>query len=471
MRNGRRWLGAVLAVLGAAQTAFADEVSVAVASNFAKPLAYLAQTFEEETGHSVAIASGSSGKIFAQIEQGAPFDIFLSADQLRPQRLAEERNTKVAAYAQGRLAMVSRRDAPPISQARIGIAEPALAPYGVAAERALASLGYDLSELDIITGQSVANVASFLQSGNIDVGFLAYSQAFPSPEYITKVIDDPTLTQSMVLLSETDAALAFFEYLQSEKVRRELPSLGYLAPSSETSALMPLPELQTSLWPSIRLSLQLASLTTLILLIFGIPLAWWLTVTRSRFRAVVETITALPLVVPPTVLGFYLLVMFAPDTPIGKFWVQVTGETLTFSFAGLLIASILYSLPFAIQPLHTGFQAVGRSTIEVAQTMGASRISMFKNVILPLSRRGVLTAAVLSFAHTIGEFGVVLMVGGNLPGKTRVISIEIFNRVEVLDYRSAHLLAGGLLIFSFIALLMIYSINGRTRGVAGGLYD
>jgi molybdate transport system permease protein len=172
-------------------------------------------------------------------------------------------------------------------------------------------------------------------------------------------------------------------------------------------------------------------------------------------------------------LGFYLLVIFAPNTPLGRLWVTVTGETLTFSFSGLLIASVLYSLPFAVQPLHTGFQAVGQPMIEVSQTMGASRISMFWNVILPLSKRGVLTASVLSFAHTIGEFGVVLMVGGNLPGKTRVISVEIFNRVEVLDYSSAHILAGGLLAFSFVALLVIYSLNGRNRthGIVGGNYD
>ncbi|AML53711.1 molybdenum ABC transporter permease [Falsihalocynthiibacter arcticus] len=225
-----------------------------------------------------------------------------------------------------------------------------------------------------------------------------------------------------------------------------------------------------TLWPSIRLSLLLASATTLILLAIGIPIAWWLTITQSRMRPVVETITALPLVVPPTVLGFYLLVMFAPTTPIGRLWITLTGDTLTFSFAGLLVASVLYSLPFAVQPLHTGFQAIGRGTIEAAQTMGASRMSLFLRVILPLSRRGVLTATVLSFAHTIGEFGVVLMVGGNLPGKTRVISIEIFNRVEVLDYRAAHVLAGGLLVFSFLALFLIYSLNGRAArsGIAGG---
>lgn len=216
-----------------------------------------------------------------------------------------------------------------------------------------------------------------------------------------------------------------------------------------------------SLWPSVWLSLQLAAITTVLLLLIGIPLAWWLTVTKSRARPVVETLTALPLVVPPTVLGFYFLILLAPNTLIGGFFLRLTGQTLTFSFTGLVLASVIYSLPFAVQPLHTAFQSVGIGLIEAAQTMGAGRLSMFWRLILPLSRRGVLTAAVLSIAHTIGEFGVVLMVGGNIPGKTRVISIEIFNRVEVLDYRAAHILAAGLLIFSFVALFVIYALNGR----------
>ncbi|MCV6824343.1 MULTISPECIES: molybdate ABC transporter permease subunit [Halocynthiibacter] len=224
---------------------------------------------------------------------------------------------------------------------------------------------------------------------------------------------------------------------------------------AQISALWP------SLWPSVWLSLQLAAITTVILLALGIPLAWWLTVTKSRLRPVVETITALPLVVPPTVLGFYFLILLSPNTAIGGFFLRLTGETLTFSFTGLVLASVIYSLPFAVQPLHTAFQSVGTGLVEAAQTMGAGRVSLFWRLILPLSRRGVLTAAVLTFAHTIGEFGVVLMVGGNIPGKTRVISIEIFNRVEVLDYSAAHVLAAGLLVFSFAALLAIYVLNGR----------
>ncbi|MFV2034982.1 MAG: molybdate ABC transporter permease subunit, partial [Halocynthiibacter sp.] len=172
-----------------------------------------------------------------------------------------------------------------------------------------------------------------------------------------------------------------------------------------------------------------------------------------------EAVTALPLVLPPTVLGFYLLILFSPGTCLGRFWVQVTGETLAFSFTGLVLASVIYSLPFAVQPLRTGFQGVGAAAQEAAATLGANRLQVFYSVVAPLSKRGFLSAAVLSFAHTLGEFGVVLMVGGNIPGKTRVISIEIYNRVEVLDYRATHVLAAGLLGFSFLALVTIFLIG------------
>ncbi len=222
-----------------------------------------------------------------------------------------------------------------------------------------------------------------------------------------------------------------------------------------------------SLWTPIWLTLQLATVTTLILLVIALPVAWWLANTRSRIRPVIEALTALPLVLPPTVLGFYLLILMSPSTTLGAWWVRVTGEALTFSFTGLVIASIFYSLPFAVQPLQGAFQSVGRGVMEAAATLGASRWDAFRSVALPLARRGVLTAAVLSFAHTVGEFGVVLMVGGNIPGETRVISIEIYSAVETLDYATAHWLSGGLLIFSFLVLTAVYLMN--QRGVRAGV--
>jgi len=215
------------------------------------------------------------------------------------------------------------------------------------------------------------------------------------------------------------------------------------------------------------LTVKLAVVTVVLLLLLGTPLAWWLSFSRSRLRPAIEAVTALPLILPPTVMGFYLLVLMGPATPIGAFWVTVTGSTLTFSFSGLVVASILYSLPFAVQPLQTAFEAVGRSPLEAAATLRASPFDTFLTVASPLAKRGYLTAAVLSFAHTVGEFGVVLMVGGNIPGETRVISIAIFEQVETLNYAEAHILSAGLLVFSFAVLLALSLLNRRSPLRAG----
>ena len=209
------------------------------------------------------------------------------------------------------------------------------------------------------------------------------------------------------------------------------------------------------------LTLKLAAAATLLLLIIGSPLAWWLASTRSRMKAVVEAVTALPLVLPPTVLGFYLLLLFSPRSAFGGWWVQVTDTTLAFSFAGLVVASVLYSLPFMVQPLQLAFEAVGRPPLEAAATLRASSWDAFFSVASPMALRGYLSAIVLTFAHTIGEFGVVLMVGGNIPGQTKVISIAIYEHVETLQYGSAHVLAAGLLVFSFLVLLFVYAMNRR----------
>lgn len=219
---------------------------------------------------------------------------------------------------------------------------------------------------------------------------------------------------------------------------------------------MNLPDL-SPLW----VTLHLAAVTTVILLLLGTPLAWWLATTRSRIKPFIEALTALPLVLPPTVLGFYLLILLSPQSAIGSFWVSVTGDALTFSFTGLVVASVIYSMPFTVQPLETAFESVGRAPVETAASLGASPLDAFTNVVIPLSVRGFVTAAVLTFAHTLGEFGVVLMVGGNIPGETRVLSIAIYEHVETLQYRDAHILAAGLLLFSFVVLLIVYSMNNR----------
>lgn len=219
---------------------------------------------------------------------------------------------------------------------------------------------------------------------------------------------------------------------------------------------MDLPDLGP-LWLTIRL----AALTTVILLIVGTPVAWWLAATRSRMKSAIEAVTALPLVLPPTVLGFYLLVFLSPKSLIGGAWVEVTGHTIAFSFSGLVVASVLYSMPFTVQPLQAAFEAIGRGPMEAAATLRASPIDAFFSVLTPMAARGFLTASVLTFAHTIGEFGVVLMVGGNIPGQTKVISIAIYEHVETLNYASAHVLSAILLIFSFLVLLFVYVMNRR----------
>jgi molybdate transport system permease protein len=210
---------------------------------------------------------------------------------------------------------------------------------------------------------------------------------------------------------------------------------------------------------AIRLTLALAGIVTVLLLLVATPLAWWLAHTRSRVRTAVAAVVALPLVLPPTVLGFYLLVVLGPDGPLGRLLAALGLGPLPFTFGGLVLASVLYSLPFAVQPLQNAFEAIGPRPLEVAATLRAGPWDRFWHVAVPLARPGFLTAAVLGFAHTIGEFGVVLMIGGNIPDKTRVVSVQIYDHVEALEYAQAHWLAGGMLVFSFAALFLLYTFN------------
>jgi molybdate transport system permease protein len=214
-------------------------------------------------------------------------------------------------------------------------------------------------------------------------------------------------------------------------------------------------------WQAFLLTTQLAGLTMVILLIVATPLAWWLAHSRWRWIGWIEAVVALPLVLPPTVMGFYLLLLFAPGNGPGAWWFSITGQPLNFSFTGLVIASVIYSLPFATQPIQAAFSGVSRGVLEAGATLGASPLDRFFRLVLPLSRRGYLTAAVLVFAHTLGEFGVVLMIGGNIPGETRVVSVALYEAVETLNYGSAHTMAAILLGFSFIVLLAVYGMNRR----------
>ncbi|MEI8208832.1 MAG: molybdate ABC transporter permease subunit [Methylococcales bacterium] len=209
---------------------------------------------------------------------------------------------------------------------------------------------------------------------------------------------------------------------------------------------------------TLLLTFKVASLTTLLMLLIGTPLAWWLARTNSIFKGFINTIVSLPLVLPPTVLGFYLLVIMGPAGVIGKLTTELGLGTLPFTFPGLIIASVLYSMPFVVQPLQAAFTSIGEQPLEAAATLRASPLDSFFSVIVPLTKPGFLTASILGFTHTVGEFGVVLMIGGNIPDKTRVVSVQIYNHVEALEYTEAHWLAGCLLAFSFTVLFILYSV-------------
>ena len=214
-------------------------------------------------------------------------------------------------------------------------------------------------------------------------------------------------------------------------------------------------------WQPIWLTLKLAAITTLVLMAIATPLGWWLARTQSRLKQPLAALFALPLVLPPTVLGFYLLVLMGPQGPVGQFTQWLGIGTLPFTFAGLVVASTLYSLPFALQPIQTAFESIGPRPLEVAATLRASPWDTALHVVLPLARNGLFSAAVLAFAHTIGEFGVVLMIGGNIPGATQVLSVAIYDHVEAMEYQQAHWLAGGMVVFSFLVLLGLYRFNHR----------
>lgn len=220
--------------------------------------------------------------------------------------------------------------------------------------------------------------------------------------------------------------------------------------------------LSVDLWQPIRLTLELAGLTTVLLLVIGTPIAWWLARSRSRFKEVVATVVALPLVLPPTVLGFYLLIVLGPDGLGGLFGELVGVRTFAFTFEGLVFGSILYSMPFVVQPIRNAFEAMGRRPMEVAATLRAAPLDRFLTVAVPLAKPGFLTGAVLGFAHTVGEFGVILMIGGNIPGETKVLSVAIYDFVETLRWKEAHILSAGMLVFSFVVIWSMSMLARRS---------
>jgi molybdate transport system permease protein len=221
---------------------------------------------------------------------------------------------------------------------------------------------------------------------------------------------------------------------------------------------------------ALRLTAELAGVTTVLLLLLGTPIAWWLARTRSRLKGAVAALVALPLVLPPTVIGFYLLMLMGPEGPVGRFTSMLGWGLLPFTFWGLVVASVLHSFPFVVQPLQQAFEALGTRPLEVAATLRASPWDRFVTVALPLARPGFLTASVLGFAHTVGEFGVVLMIGGNIPGATRVLSVALYGHVEAMDYGKAHMLAAGMAGFGFAVMFLLYFLNGRALRSQGAAH-
>eukprot|EP00659_Diplonema_papillatum_P007400 gene7400-11367_t len=425
-------------------SANADEVQVAVAANFTAPIQAIAADFEKDTGHKLVAAYGATGQFYTQIKNGAPFEVFLSADDTTPQKLEAEGDTVKGSrftYAVGTLALWSAKEGYVDAKGEVlkknqfqhlSIANPKAAPYGLAATQVLAKEGLTEKVKDkLVEGQNITQAYQFVSTGNAELGFVALSQIYKdgkvtsgSAWIVPSSMHDPIKQDAVILNKGKDsaAAKALVEYLKGPKAAAVI--------NADFSAI----------W----LTLKLASLTTVILLIIGTPIALWLSRTRSWWRGPIGAVVALPLVLPPTVIGFYLLLTMGPNGYFGQFTQWLGLGTLTFSFAGLVIGSVIYSMPFVVQPLQNAFSAIGTRPLEVAATLRANPWDTFFTVILPLARPGFITASILGFAHTVGEFGVVLMIGGNIPNKTRVVSVQIYDHVEAMEYAQAHWLAGSM---------------------------
>ena len=458
-------------------------VTVAAASDLTYAMNEIAANFEKATGCTVRLSLGSSGNFLTQIENGAPFDVFFSADIAYPKKLEAEGLAAPGStylYAIGKIVLWTRKDSrvdvgkgfaalrDPAVQ-KIAIANPAHAPYGRAAEEALRKAGvYDAVKDRLVLGENISQTAEFVESGNADAGIIALSLVL-SPTMKDKgrcvehsgefVHADSAGRRGRSRGGESARRAAISRLHQDARDGRAARAIRIRAPRQDFHRR------ETLNWQAIALSLKLAVCVAGILLAAGLPIAYWVTFSRWRWKFLVEAIVALPLVLPPTVLGYYLLVGLGPRHFAGRIWQSWFGHTLPFTFGGLLVASVLYSLPFAVQPISAGFEGVDRRLIEASWTLGASRLATFFRVILPLSAAGAVTGIVLSFAHTIGEFGVVLMVGGNIPGVTRTVSIDIYDQVQAANYDAANRTALVLLLFSFVVLTAIYGTNRRALSI------
>lgn len=475
----RGWALVAAIALGTQARADTTPLVVAVAANFKEVQDEIAASFTERTGVPVESVGGSTGKLYAQICNGSPFHVFLAADEEHPRRLESEGLAVPATrttYALGRLALMSSRpDIEPDEATlrgdayrHLAIANPDLAPYGLAARQALQRLGiWDAVRSRVVLGESIGQAYQFVHTGNAELALVAYAQVSRDSDarywLVPAELHDPIRQQAVVLNTETPhpSARAYVEFLLSPEAVAIMKSAGYARETAFTGPVEHAP-VHGFDWRPIGVTLRLAFVTTTLLLLVGTPLAWWLARgPQSWVRSAIEALVALPLVLPPTVLGFYLLVLLGPDGPVGRPWEALGGPRLVFSFPGLVIGSMLFSLPFVVQPLQNAFIGVGTRPLEVAAMLRAGPMDRFFTVALPLSRQGILTAATLGFAHTLGEFGVVLMIGGSIPGRTQVISIAIYDRVESLEYAQAHLLSAGMLALSFAVLLAMIRVHRR----------
>ncbi len=437
-------------------------------------------TYTKKTGQKVKLSFGSSGNLANQIRNGAPFDIFFSADEEYAQQLIADglaSNGTLYRYAVGRLVLWVPANSPldlsklgmkallDPSVQKIAIANPAHAPYGRAAEAALRHYGiYDQVSSRLVLGENVSQAAQFVESGNAQAGLIALSHALAPAlkdkgRYWTVPLDAyPTLNQAVVVLSRSkqqDAARRFLEFLRSPEATSLLATYGFSLPARAAFQRRK----SEMNWEAFWLTVRLAAIVSTLLIAIGIPIAYWLTYSRWRWKFLVEAAVALPIVLPPTVLGFYVLVALGSRSPLGRWWESLTGHTLAFTFEGLVIGSLLYSLPFAVQPFAASFGAVDSKLLRASASLGHSPVQTFRRIVLPLSKAGLVTGFALSFAHTLGEFGVVLMVGGNIPGVTRTISIDIYDQVQTANYSSANQTALVLLVISFAVLSVVYALN------------
>ena len=463
----------------------ADQALVAVASNFNAPMQRLVAEFEAQSSHRITLTFGSSGKIYAQILNGAPYDAFFSADQDRPQRLESAGLTVATSrftYATGRLALWASNSNAQVNNAEIiragnynklALANPTLAPYGQAAQQTLTHLGLaQTSQPHWVLGENIGQVYQFVKTNNADAGFVALSQIMMAGQIkdgtawvVPSHYHQPILQDAVVLTrgSNNPAVLAFMAYVKTAQAQAILNDFGYLtantqsAPAASVNNTSTIKDDIAAIW----LTLKLAATVTIILLFISTPIAWWLARSRSCLRGPVSALVTLPLMLPPTVLGFYLLIAMGPSGPIGQLTQELGIGLLPFTFWGLVIASVFYSLPFVVQPIQNAIVSMGDAPLEAAATLRASPWDTFCNVVLPQAKPGFFTAAILGFAHTIGEFGVILMIGGNIPEETRVVSVQIYDHVEALNYGHAHALSAIMIAFAFSVLLALNILNNK----------